>query len=140
MNNEKYIVAVSGGFDPIHSGHVKMILEAAKYGDVMIILNSDDWLMRKKGYVFMPFEERKNILMAIKGVTLVVNVDDSDDTVCEALKRRKPNYFANGGDRKRTNVPENKICKKLGIITLWGIGGKKTQSSSTLVNNIKDIK
>ena len=140
MNNEKYIVAVSGGFDPIHSGHIKMILEAAKYGDVMIILNSDDWLMRKKGYVFMPFEERKSILMAIKGVASVVSVDDSDDTVCEALKRMKPNYFANGGDRKRTNVPENKTCKKLGIITLWGIGGKKTQSSSTFVNNIKDSK
>ena len=59
MKNKKQIVAVSGGFDPIHIGHVRMILEASEFGDVIVIANSDDWLLRKKGYVFMPYEERE---------------------------------------------------------------------------------
>ena len=78
---EKPIIAVSGGFDPVHIGHVRMIRDAARYGDVMVIINSDDWLMRKKGYVFMPYEERVEIIGNIKGVALVTSVDDSDETV-----------------------------------------------------------
>ena len=93
-------IMVSGGFDPIHKGHVRMILAAAEHGDVVVVANSDDWLMRKKGYVFMPWEERAEIISAIRGVTEVVTVDDSDNTVCEALIRCKPDAFANGGDRK----------------------------------------
>lgn len=126
-------VAISGGFDPVHSGHVRMVLEAAKYGNVIVILNSDEWLMRKKGYVFMTFEERKEIMEALKGVTVVSHVDDSDETVCEALRRLSPDYFANGGDRKSDNVPEVQVCQELGITMLWNIGGDKTQSSSELV-------
>ena len=126
-------IAVSGGFDPIHKGHVQMIREAAEYGRVIVFLNSDAWLIRKKGYKFMPFEERAYIAGSIKGVSIITNVDDSDGTVCKALERFKPDYFANGGDRYETNTPEMKVCKDLGIQMLWNIGGGKIQSSSELV-------
>ena len=133
LNNTGRTVAVSGGFDPVHVGHIRMIQEAAQYGDVIVILNSDDWLMRKKGYVFMSWTERAEILSSIKGVIKVVPVDDSDGTVCEALRREKPNCFANGGDRGNTNTPEVKVCDELGISLIWSTGGGKIQSSSDLV-------
>jgi glycerol-3-phosphate cytidylyltransferase-like family protein len=113
-------------------------MEASTYGDVIVILNSDDWLLRKKGYKFMCWEERAEILQSIKGVVAVEKVDDSDGTVCEALKRIKPDYFGNGGDRKGDNTPEVDVCNSLGIEMLWGVGGGKTQSSSELVKNIKN--
>ena len=129
------LIAVSGGFDPLHWGHVKMIAEASMYGPVMVILNSDAWLKRKKGYVFMPYDERAAILSSIIGVTLVSNVDDRDDTVCEAIRRLQPDAFANGGDRKENNTPEIELCEFLDVQLLWGIGGTdKPQSSSWLVN------
>ncbi len=134
---EMKVVAVSGGFDPVHKGHVQMIEEASKIGPVMVIINSDAWLMRKKGYVFMPWEERAYIMGNIKGVVTVTNVDDADGSVCEALKRMKPDAFANGGDRKVTNTPEMQVCDDLGIELLWNVGGEKTQSSSNLVNKAR---
>ena len=134
---KKKIIAVSGGFDPIHKGHIRMIKEAAKFGDVVVILNSDEWLERKKGYKFMNFEERSYIAGNIKGVTLTTGVDDHDGTVCEALKRIKPDAFANGGDRYETNTPEMTVCEELGIEMIWNIGGGKEQSSSDLVNNVR---
>ena len=134
-------IAVSGGFDPIHKGHVQMIREAAEYGNVIVLLNSDDWLIRKKGYKFMSFEERAYIVVSIKGVTVVSNVDDSDGSVCAGLKRFKPDYFANGGDRKTENTPEMDVCEELGIQMMWAIGGNnKPQSSSWLVNKLKESK
>ena len=126
-------IMVSGGFDPIHIGHVRMIIDAANYGNVIVVANSDDWLMRKKGYVFMPWEERAEIIRAIRGVVDVVTVDDRDGTVCEAIQRVKPDFFANGGDRKTNNTPEKEVCEALGIEMLWNVGGGKIQSSSELV-------
>ena len=138
---EKPVIAVSGGFDPVHIGHVRMIKDAARYGDVMVIINSDDWLQRKKGYVFMPWKERAEIMGNIKGVRFVTAVDDSDGTVCEALKRHKPEVFANGGDRKQKNTPEMDVCEELGIQMMWAVGGNsKPQSSSWLVNKLKEKK
>ena len=133
-------VCVSGGFDPIHVGHIRMIHEASGHGQVIVIVNSDEWLMRKKGYIFMPFKERCEILRAIKGVQDTVMVDDTDETVCEALKRIKPTYFANGGDRKTHNTPEMEVCQKEGIQLLWNIGGGKIQSSSELVTDAGMVK
>ena len=130
---KKPIIAVSGGFDPIHRGHVQMIREASEYGEVLVILNSDEWLIEKKGYKFMSFEERAYIAGSIKGVSVVTSVDDSDGSVCKALKKFKPDYFANGGDRYITNTPEMEVCEGLGVEMLWNIGGEKTQSSSILV-------
>jgi D-beta-D-heptose 7-phosphate kinase/D-beta-D-heptose 1-phosphate adenosyltransferase len=135
---KKPTVMVSGGFDPVHVGHIRLILEAAKFGDVIIIANSDKWLFRKKGFVFMTFAQRKEILDAIKGVILVDSVDDKDGTVCEAIRTHKPTYFANGGDRKKTNTPEVELCNQLGVEMLWGVGGdKKSESSSELVKKVR---
>ena len=131
----KKVVCVSGGFDPVHIGHLRMIQEAAKYGHVVVIVNSDQWLMRKKGYIFMPFQERCEILEGFTATGETTYVDDSDNSVCEALHRIKPDYFANGGDRKLNNTPEMSVCKELGIELLWNVGGGKIQSSSTLVND-----
>lgn len=134
---ERPIIALSGGFDPLHSGHVRMIEDAAQYGNVMIYLNSDDWLMRKKGFVFMPFSERYEVLMAIKGVVVVLPAKDDDGTVCETLRVCKPAYFGNGGDRKTENTPELTVCLDLGIKPIFGLGGEKVQSSSDLVKNAR---
>jgi len=140
MSNYPYkkIVLVSGGFDPIHVGHIRMIVDASKFGDVLVVVNSDEWLFRKKGYTFMGFHERKEILMSIKGVIDVVSVDDEDGTVCSALLAHKPTFFANGGDRNDKNTPEKMVCEELGIQMLWNIGGQKIQSSSELVKKTKD--
>lgn len=128
-------IMVSGGFDPVHVGHIRMIKEASNWGAVIVIINSDDWLVRKKGYVFMPWHERAEILGNIKGVVIVSGVNDLDGTVCQALGIHRPDAFANGGDRKKENTPEMKVCDELGIQMLWGIGGvDKPQSSSWLVN------
>lgn len=123
---------LSGGFDPLHIGHVRMILAAkAKRANVTIALNSDEWLIRKKGFAFMTWEDRAEILRALH--VCVVKVDDRDDTVCEALERLRPVYFGNGGDRKKANAKEHQVCRKLGIKELFGLGGKKIRSSSNLV-------
>jgi D-beta-D-heptose 7-phosphate kinase/D-beta-D-heptose 1-phosphate adenosyltransferase len=137
MSEKRKTIMVSGGFDPVHVGHIRMILEASKYGDVIVVANSDDWLFRKKGFVFMEFEQRAEVLSSIKGVILVSGVDDSDGTVREAIRRLKPDIFANGGDRKKHNTPEQFICEELGIEMLWGIGGEnKANSSSELVERV----
>ena len=137
---EPTTIMVSGGFDPVHAGHIRMIRHAAQFGDVIIIANSDDWLYRKKGFVFMEYPRRVEILNAIKGVVLVDSVDDSDGTVCEAIQRLKPTYFANGGDRGKTNTPEQAVCEDLGVKLLWGVGGEeKLQSSSDLTRKGRDF-
>jgi len=137
---ERPTVMVSGGFDPVHAGHIRLIRAAAEHGDVIVIANSDEWLFRKKGFVFMDFDSRAEILNAVKGVVIVDSVDDSDGTVCDAIYRHKPTYFANGGDRGRNNTPEQSVCEELGVELLWGVGGdKKLASSSDLVQNVRDF-
>tara|TARA_R110000772_G_scaffold188488_1_gene299515 strand:- start:84 stop:506 length:423 start_codon:yes stop_codon:yes gene_type:complete len=134
-------VALSGGFDPIHVGHVRMIQAAAEMGDVTVIANSDEWLMRKKGYVFMKYEERQEILNAIKGVYDVVKASDIDDTVCATLLFLRPDIFANGGDRKEGNIPEYALCEDMGIEMKFSVGGDdKPQSSSWLIEKVMNKK
>ena len=140
MSSDKPTVLVSGGFDPVHAGHIRMIRAAAQYGEVIVIANSDEWLYRKKGFVFMEFERRIEILNAIKGVILVDSVDDTDGTVCEAIRRLKPTYFANGGDRGKSNTPEQAVCEEIGVKLLWGIGGEeKLESSLDLARKVRDF-
>jgi len=124
----------------MHIGHVRMIKEAAKYGKVVVILNSDVWLMKKKGYFFMSYEERKELLESMRHVYQVMPSNDDSDDVCEELEKIKPKYFANGGGRNSANTPEADLCKKLEIETLWDIGGAKIQSSSRLINDLKKRK
>jgi len=137
MERKRKIVAVSGGFDPIHVGHVRMIQAAAAMGDVVVIANSDEWLDRKKGFTFMPFDERAEIISALQGVIAVVKAADDDGTVCETLRELNPDIFANGGDRKPGNTPEDEVCTDLGIAMAWNVGGGKIQSSSWLVSDAK---
>ena len=138
--NDNKTIMVSGGFDPVHAGHIRMIREAAQYGDVIIVANSDSWLHRKKGFIFMEFERRVEILNAIKGVILVDSVDDTDGTVCEAIRRLNPTFFANGGDRGKSNTPEQDVCEEIGVKLLWGIGGdEKLQSSSELAKKVRNF-
>jgi|TARA_R110002020_G_scaffold84472_8_gene209242 cytidyltransferase-like protein len=124
------IVAVSGGFDPMHAGHVQLFELASKIGKVVVILNSDDWLTRKKGKAWMEFKDRAYVLQSCRFVTGVVPVDDSDDTVCQALREMRPDFFANGGDRVSSNTPELFVCKKIGVEMLFNVGGEKIYSSS----------
>jgi len=133
------IICISGGFDPLHVGHVRLMKSASQHGSVFVILNSDEWLMRKKGYMFMTFDERQEIIRSMGAVYDVISVDDNDGTVCEALERIRPSYFGNGGDRLSDNVPEVEVCKKLGIKTIWNLGGEKVQSSSDLVQSYKEL-
>lgn len=129
------LVAISGGFDPLHVGHLNLIEEAAEHGRVVVILNSDAWLKRKKSFIFMPYEDRCRLLLALRDVHNVIPASDEDGTVCETLRHLKPSYFANGGDRRAENTPELKLCLDLGIKPLWGVGGAKIASSSELVKS-----
>lgn len=137
------VVAVSGGFDPIHIGHVRMFKEAKALGDyLVVILNNDAWLRAKKGHVFMPQEERKEILEALRVVDEVLLTGHgeapTDMSVCDELRQLRPHIFANGGDRKEGTIPEYDLCDTLGIKMVFDVGaGGKVQSSSWLVNKYK---
>lgn len=136
-NKKTIVVAVSGGFDPVHAGHIRMFNKAKKLGDkLVVILNSDRFLMKKKGYVFMNFKKRKEIIENIKSVDQVVSCIDTDQTVCKSLEKLKPDIYANGGDRTKSNIPEAEVCKKLGIKMFFNVGGGKIQSSSWLMSKV----
>ena len=136
------IVAVSGGFDPIHSGHIAMLRQAAALGDKLVVgVNSDAWLTRKKGKPFMNIHERKAVLLAIKWVDEVWEFDDSDGSACDLLEVVKKEYyhkaselvFANGGDRVESNNAEIGVE---GWTFVYGIGGSdKRNSSSWILRN-----
>jgi D-beta-D-heptose 7-phosphate kinase/D-beta-D-heptose 1-phosphate adenosyltransferase len=142
----KKIVTVSGGFDPIHVGHVRMIQEAAALGDeLVVIINNDNWLTKKKGHVFMPQDQRKEIIEALASVDRVVftsHEPDCDDmSVCDTLREVGPHIFANGGDRFSDNIPEAILCREHGIETVFNVGrGGKVQSSSWLTAEDRDEK
>ena len=133
------IILVSGGFDPIHSGHIKLINDANKYGDVVVLLNSDEWLRNKKGKEFLPFIEREIIMKNIKGVIDVIKFNDSDRSCIDGLRIAKVKYsdkiikFANGGDRNDETTPETIFCKQNDITALWSIGGDEKLNSSSWI-------
>jgi D-beta-D-heptose 7-phosphate kinase/D-beta-D-heptose 1-phosphate adenosyltransferase len=136
---QKVVVAVSGGFDPIHIGHVRMFERARSLGDeLVVILNNDNWLRAKKGFAFMPEKERKEVIEALRVVDRVVltrhTPNDKDTSVSRELRAVRPHIFANGGDRKFDNVPEVAVCEALGCAMVFNIGkGGKIQSSSWLL-------
>ncbi len=143
---KQIIVAVSGGFDPIHIGHVRMFRESKKLGDkLVVILNNDNWLKLKKGYVFMPQKERKEILEAFKYVDKVIftkhKPGTKDISIGKDLRKLKPDIFAKGGDRSVKNIPiiEGEVCKKINCKIINNIGkGGKVQSSSWLLAKYKN--
>jgi cytidyltransferase-like protein len=142
-NKRQKIVVVSGGFDPVHIGHVRMFEAAKKLGDkLVVILNNDNWLQQKKGFVFMREKERKEIIEAFSVVDKVVITKHAknfqDISVCAELKKIKPDIFANGGDRKLDNIPEVAVCEKINCQMVFNVGrGGKVQSSSWLVKKSK---
>ena len=142
--NEMTLVIATGGFDPIHSGHIHYLTDAKKLGDKLIVgVNSDEWLKRKKGAAFMPLWERSLIIQNLKMVDMVISFDDSDETANDAIWRvkqmfpqRKKIVFVNGGDRNQHNTPEM-IWDDVEFI--FGIGGfDKLNSSSIILKNWKE--
>ena len=154
---KKYDYAlVSGGFDPVHLGHLQMFQDASKLADnVVVLLNSDEWLTRKKGRPFMPFEEREAILNELLVVDKVISFDDEDNTACHAIEMVKhlykdpfnnsfhtPIIFCNGGDRTTDNVPEQDRFKDDEWVSFeFGVGGEnKKNSSSWILEDYKNTK
>ena len=135
------ISIVSGGFDPLHVGHVELFERAKSMSDELwVILNKDEFLANKKGKSFMPFNERRKIVKSLSVVDIVIPCIDKDQTVCETLRQIKktaPRYelfFCNGGVRTSgKDTPDHKVCKKLGIESVYGLGDK-IQSSSWLTD------
>jgi D-beta-D-heptose 7-phosphate kinase/D-beta-D-heptose 1-phosphate adenosyltransferase len=131
------IVLVTGGFDPLHSGHIAYIKAAKKLGDYLVVgLNSNDWLARKKGRAFMSWAERAAIISELKDVGRVVNFDDSDGTAKDAIRKVRNIFidakiiFANGGDRTKDNIPEMEIEN---VDFVFGIGGEDKMNSSSWI-------
>src|SRR5210317_1704478 len=132
------IVVVSGGFDPLHSGNINYLESAAKYGDKLVVLvNSDDWLTRKKGIPFLPFEERSIIVQRMNMVDNVYAVDDEDGSVTKGLIQVRDAFghdhdyvFCNGGDRGKDNIPEMAVE---GYTFEFGVGGNNKANSSSWI-------
>lgn len=139
------IVIATGGFDPIHSGHILYLAEAKKLGTKLIVgLNSDEWLTRKKGRPFMPFAEREIILSCLFMVDAVIGMKDDDGTAIDCIRCVRDVYpnnkiiFANGGDRTSLNIPEMD-CGVENIEFFFGVGGNyKKNSSSWILKNWKE--
>ena len=131
------VVLVTGGFDPLHSGHLAYLKAARKLGDKLIVgLNSDDWLVRKKGKNFLPEKERYSIISSIRYVDGCILFNDTDDTATEAIKNVKMLYpysqiiFANGGDRTKENIPEMIFDD---VTFMFGVGGEDKKNSSSWI-------
>jgi cytidyltransferase-like protein len=131
------IVLTTGGFDPLHSGHIAYFKAAKALGDKLIVgVNSDQWLERKKGRSFMPLYERQLIVSSIDVVDAAYGFDDADGSACEFIRAMQTQYpndeiiFANGGDRTALNIPEM-ICK--GVLFMFGVGGENKANSSSWI-------
>ena len=143
----KTIVLVTGGFDPLHSGHIAYFKAAKQLGDTLVVgVNSDAWLTRKKGAPFMPFQERLNIVKNIVGVDYVIEFNDDDNSAKLAIKLVKQTFpndkiiFANGGDRTNENIPEMEIQHD-NLTFAFGVGGfNKANSSSWILQEWKTPK
>ncbi len=143
---KKIVVAVSGYFNPLHIGHVRLFEEAKKLGTKLVVIVNNDEQVKIKGSIpFMDEKERIEIVAAIAAVDNVILSIDKDRTVCKTLEFIRPDIFANGGDRDIKDAqknssslnPEQALCKKLGIKTVFGVGkGGKVQSSSWLLEKI----
>ena len=128
---------VSGGFDPIHVGHLRMFQEAKSLGDeLLVVVNCDNWLMRKKGRKLMSSGDRSEIIKGFSCVDQVYVLETDRNDVSEAIELFKPAIFANGGDRRaEKDIPEAEACKKNGVEMIFNVGGGKVRSSSELLKD-----
>lgn len=139
------VVFVSGGFDPVHIGHVRMFKEARALGSrLVVVINNDHWIKLKKGHAFMPDYERKEIIEAfsyVDEVRLSSHVEGTTDmSISEDLRKIRPHIFAKGGDRHSGNIPETPVCEEIGCTIVNDIGyGGKVQSSSWLIAKSKEM-
>lgn len=131
---------VSGGFDPIHEGHIEMIKASAEASDgVIVLVNSDEWLRRKKGKEFQSFKTRKTICENLKGVICALGFNDDDNSASDGIRKARemfPNehlVFANGGDRGKDNIREDAICDELNVDKVFGVGGTNKANSSSWI-------
>ena len=136
------ITLVTGGFDPIHSGHIKYFEDAKTFSDHLVVgLNSDQWLINKKGQYFQTWKERANIISHLDMVNMVIDWDDTDNSACKAIEKcfqlTNKIYFANGGDRAEDNTPELDAFENDDrVLFIWGVGGNnKINSSSWILDN-----
>lgn len=137
-SREKVIVFTSGYFDPLHQGHIELFKLAKELGDHLIVaVNNDYQCIQKKGFVFMPHEEKVKIISELRCVDEVIISVDRDHSMIETLKKVKPHIFAKGGDRYVHEIPETPICNELGIKIIDGLG-VKVQSSSDLIKNARE--
>lgn len=137
------IVATSGGFDPIHPGHISCIAESKKYGDTLVVIvNGDAFLAAKKGKPFQDLETRCLIVSSLRGVDFVAPFEiKGDQTVCRALDILKPHVFTKGGDRKdMSTIPEWEVCRENGIEIISGVGADKEWSSSDFLKEWENFK
>ena len=135
------VVAVAVGFDPLHGSHLAHLKHAKALGDILVVLlNPDADMVRKKGYTFLPFSDRREILQALRCVDQVEEITDGDGTCAQTLARVIPAIFAKGGDRGPTNMPKSEldICERLCIKVVYNVGGGKVQSSSELVRAARE--
>ena len=132
------IIAVSGYFNPVHIGHIKMFQEAKALGDkLVVIINNDNQIKLKGSAQFMTEQDRLFIIKNLKPVDDAVISIDQDKSVRKTLEMIRPHIFANGGDRKADNIPEYKLCDELGIEMVFNVGGGKIRSSSELISKSK---
>ncbi|MEA2065027.1 MAG: adenylyltransferase/cytidyltransferase family protein [Patescibacteria group bacterium] len=138
--DKKIVVAVSGYFNPLHTGHLKLFEDAKKLGDYLVVIINNDRQVGLKGRVpFMVEKDRAEIVSAIKWVDKAFISIDKDRSVCESLKAINPDIFANGGDRNEGNVPEVAVCEKLNIKMIDNVGGDKLNSSSILIKKASEL-
>jgi cytidyltransferase-like protein len=138
LKKNKKVVATSGYFDPIHHGHIELFKLSKELGDhLIVIINNDNQTIQKKGFVFMPAEEKAKIISELTCVDNVFTSLDEDQTQCKTLEFIKPHIFSKGGDRYTYEIPETPTCKKHGIEIIDGVGAK-VQSSSDLIKNAKE--
>ena len=138
---EGTLIVTSGGFDPVHPGHISCLIDSKNYGDTLAgVVNGDSFLKHKKGAAFQPLAMRCEIICALKGVDYVVSFEvEDDDTVCEALRVIRPEVFTEGGDRvDASTIPEWDVCVENNIEVVTGVGDSKIHSSSCILEDWYD--
>lgn len=137
MSNNGKIVVASGFFDPIHAGHIQYLKRSKELGSkLIVIINSDEQAILKKGFVLMPLEQRIAIIRELSCVDAIMVATDKDGSVCESIRALRPHIFAKGGDRFASEIPEKKVCDELKVEIVDGLGDK-IFSSRTVITELK---